>query len=178
MQLFLSPNGRIDQGTYWRGVLILFVISALLSVASAYVSVMISFLGILFVWPWIAVHVKRFHDAGKTGWLTIAMVVLAIVVSAIASMVLTPLLGGDVEALQAEMTDEIMNIGDDAAAMMQVTMEYTKKISQAQLIPSILSTGIVTGVVGVVMGLFKSDPAPNQYDIGGGGPTMTDSTFS
>ncbi len=176
MSLFLSPNGRIDQGTYWRGVLILFAISAVLAAASAYVSVAISFLGIVFVWPWIAVHVKRFHDAGKTGWLTIAMVVLAIVVSVVASAILTPILGGNVEALQEEMTEEMMNLGDDPGAIMKVTMDYTKKISQAQLVPSILSTGIVTGVVGAVMGLFKSDPGPNQYDVGVVNPT--DTTFS
>lgn len=177
MNLFLSPNGRIDQGTYWRGVLILFAISAVMTAASAYVSVAISFLGIFFVWPWIAVHVKRFHDAGKTGWLTIAMVVLAIVVSMVASAILTPLLGGNVEALQEEMTNEIMNMGDDPGAMMQVTMDYSKRIAQAQLVPSILSTGVVTGVVGAVMGLFKSDPAANQYDVAGA-VNPTDTTFS
>lgn len=177
MNLFLSPNGRIDQSAYWRGALILFAISAVLTAASAYVSVAISFLGVIFIWPWIAIHVKRFHDAGKTGWLTLAMVVLAIVVSAIAGLVLTPLLGGNVEALQEEMTQEMMNMSDDPGAMIKVTMDYTKMISQAQLVPSILSTGVVTGVVGAVMGLFKSDPAPNQYDVVGA-TSPTDTTFS
>jgi len=66
MELFLTPNGRIDQPTYWRAVLILLGISAALSVVSAFVSPFFGFLGLLFIWPWIAVHVKRFHDAGKT----------------------------------------------------------------------------------------------------------------
>ena len=37
MELFLTPNGRIDQPTYWRAVLILFGISAALSAISAFV---------------------------------------------------------------------------------------------------------------------------------------------
>ena len=87
MQLFLTPNGRIDQATYWRAVLILLGISAALSVVSAFVSPFLGIAGLLFIWPWIAVHVKRLHDSNKSGWLTIAIVVLAVVVSMIASFI-------------------------------------------------------------------------------------------
>jgi len=38
MTLLFSPNGRIDQPTYWRAVLMLLGISAALSVISAFVS--------------------------------------------------------------------------------------------------------------------------------------------
>lgn len=125
MQLFLSPNGRIDQPTYWRAVIILFVISAVISVISAFVSPFLGFAGILFIWPWIAVHVKRFHDAGKTGWLTVAMVVLAVVVSFVLALFVPALFGIDQAALQAEMQREIeqaASSGNPAAAM-TVAME-------------------------------------------------------
>lgn len=176
MELFLSPNGRIDQPTYWRAVLILFGISAVLSVISAFVSPFLGFVGILFIWPWIAVHVKRFHDSGKTGWLTVAMVLLAIVASFVLAAFLPGLFGIDQVALQQEMERQIEQAaasGNPAAAM-SVAMEASKAAAQAQLLPSILSTLIVTGVVGAVMGLFKTDPNDNQY---GPGPAGASSTF-
>jgi len=176
MELYLSPNGRIDQPTYWRAVIILFGISAVLNVISAFVSPFLGFVGILFIWPWIAVHVKRFHDAAKTGWLTVAMVLLAIVVSFVLAAFLPGLFGVDQAALQADMERQIEQAaasGNPAAAM-SVAMEASKAAAQAQLIPSLVSSLIVTGVVGAVMGLFKTDPNDNQY---GPGPAGASSTF-
>ncbi|KCZ88838.1 DUF805 domain-containing protein [Hyphomonas johnsonii] len=177
MNLFLSPNGRIDQPTYWRGVMILFAISALLSIISAYVSPILGMLGIVFVWPWIAIHVKRFHDADMTGWITIAMVVLAIVVSIVLSMILPALFGVNMAEMQAQMVSDMEDISssNDPRAMMAFTMEHTKKMSQAQLLPNIVTTALVTGIVGFVMSLFKSTPGPNQYGepMGAGAGTAT-----
>jgi uncharacterized membrane protein YhaH (DUF805 family) len=177
MDLFLSPNGRITQGAYWRGALILFGISAVLAAISAFVSPFIGIAGILFVWPWIAIHVKRFHDAGKSGWLTLAMVVLAIIVSFIASSVLPGLFGVNAAAEQAKMMEDMTATGsDDPSAMMAAAMEGSKQLAQRMLPAQILSTLLVTGIVGAVMGLFKQEPRDNQYGAlpGGGGST----TFS
>ena len=174
MELFLTPNGRIDQPTYWRAVLILLGISAALSVASAFVSTFIGFLSLLFIWPWIAVHVKRFHDSGKTGWITVAMVVLAFVVSLVCGMVLPGLFGVDAVALQEDMMREIerSSSGDPASAM-AAAMQASQKIAQAQLLPSVLSTAVVTGVVGAVMGAInKTDPNDNQYGPGPAGASV------
>ena len=176
MELYLSPNGRIDQPTYWRAVLVLFGISAALSVISAFVSPFIGFLGILFIWPWIAVHVKRFHDSGKSGWMTVLIVVLAIVVSFVLAMFLPALFGIDQVAMQEEMQREIEQAasGGNPAAAMTVAMEASKQAAQAQLLPSILSTLIVTGIVGAVMGAInKTDPNENQYGPGPGGTAAT-----
>jgi uncharacterized membrane protein YhaH (DUF805 family) len=177
MELFLTPNGRIDQPTYWRAVLILFGISAALTVASAFVSTFIGFLSVVFIWPWIAVHVKRFHDSGKTGWMTVAMVVLAVIVSMVSSLILPGLFGVDQLALQEEMMRDIerSSSGDPASAM-AAAMQASQKIAQAQLLPGILSTGIVTGVVGAVMGAInKTDPNDNPY---GPGPAGTSVAFN
>ena len=175
MELYLSPNGRIDQPTYWRGVITLFVISAVLTAISAYISPFLGFLGIVFIWPWIVLHVKRFHDAGKTGWMTIAMVVLAIVVSMVGGMLLMGIFGVNQAALQEQMMRDMEDMGasNDPAAAMAYVMEQSKKVAQAQLIPNILSSAIVTGVVGFVMGLFKTDPNDNQYGPGPGGAGET-----
>jgi len=175
MELLFSPNGRIAQPTYWRAIIILFVISAVINVAAAYGSPFLGFAAIIFIWPWIAIHAKRFHDAGKTGWLTLAMIVLAIIVSAICSMLLPGLFGVDMASMQREMEENMQDYmaSNDPGAAMAYVMEESKRISQAQLLPSILSSGIVTAVVGFVMSLFKTDPNDNQYGPGPGGAAET-----
>lgn len=177
MELFLSPNGRIDQPTYWRAVLILFGISAALNVVSAFVSPFLGFAGILFIWPWIAVHVKRFHDSGKTGWLVLAVIVLAFILSWVLGLVLPGLFGVDQAALQAEMQREIeqASASGNPAAAMTVAMDATRDISQRMLLPGLIQGVIMTGLIGVFMGaLNKTDPNDNQY---GPGPVGASSTF-
>lgn len=175
MELYLSPNGRIEQATYWRAVITLFVIGAVLSAISAYVSPFLGMIGIVLIWPWIAVHVKRFHDAGKTGWMTLAMVVLAIVVSLVAGVILRPLFGVDVAAMQETMMRDMEDMASsDPGSAMAYAMEQSKKMSQAQLLPGILSSASVTAVVGFVMSLFQTDPNDNQY---GPGPAGAGETF-
>nr|WP_321359489.1 DUF805 domain-containing protein [uncultured Hyphomonas sp.] len=175
MNLLFSPNGRIDQPTYWRAVLILLCISAALNVVSAYVSPILGVASIIFIWPWIAVHAKRFHDAGKTGWLTLAMIVLAVIVSFAAQAILPVLFGVDVAGMQREMEENMADYlsSNDPGAAMAYVMQETKRMAQAQLLPAILSTAIVTGVVGFVMSLFKTDPNDNPYGPGPGGAGAT-----
>jgi uncharacterized membrane protein YhaH (DUF805 family) len=173
MNLYLSPNGRIDQSTYWRGVITLFVISSVLAAVSAYASPFLGMLGIVFVWPWIVLHVKRFHDADMTGWVTIGMVVLAAILSMVLGLVLPGLFGIDTFAMSEQMTRDMedMAASNDPGAMIAATMEATKKMAQAQLLPNILSTAIVTGVVGFVMSLFKATPGTNKFGPPPGGPS-------
>jgi uncharacterized membrane protein YhaH (DUF805 family) len=171
MDLYLSPNGRIDQSTYWRGVITLFVISAALSVVSAYVSPFLSIVGLVIIWPWIVLHVKRFHDGDQTGWITIGMVVLAMVLSMVLGFILPSLFGVDMAAMQEQMTRDMEDLaaGNDPGAMLAATMDATKKMTQAQLLPNILSTAIVTGAIGFVMSLFKSTPGTNKFGPPPGG---------
>lgn len=157
MELFLTPNGRISQSTYWRGVIILAVISIALTVLSAYVMPFIGILGIIFIWPWIAIHVKRLHDNGKTGWLVIAVIIAAIIVSMILGAILNPILGADPAALQAEMT-EAMQSGNTADLM-----DMTKSMQRAQLLPQIISTAVMTALIGFGMSMLKTEPTDNQY---------------
>ena len=177
MNLYLSPNGRIDQSTYWRGVIILFVVATVVSVISAYTPPIVGIalvIPYLFVaWCWIALHVKRFHDADMTGWITIGMVVLAIVLSMVLNFILPGLFGVDMAAMQNAMTEDIQDVtsSNDPAAIVGVAMEHSKKIAQAQLLPSIVSSAIVTGVVGFVMSLFKSTPGTNKFGPPPGGPS-------
>jgi uncharacterized membrane protein YhaH (DUF805 family) len=73
------------------------------------------------------------------------------------------------EQMTRDMED--MAASNDPGAMIAATMEATKKMAQAQLLPNMLSTAIVTGMVGFVMSLFKSTPGTNKFGPPPGGPS-------
>ena len=170
MELFLSPSGRIDQPTYWRAVLILAGISTALWVLTAYVNPIIFMLGFLFWWPWIAVHAKRLHDANQTGWITVGLIVGAFVLYFVLAGLFAGLIGDPQKtaALQAEL--ESAQSSQDLGAM----METLSLMMQDQLLPTLLTLFAMTGIIGAVMGLFKTDPNDNEYGPGPGGSASAD----
>ena len=72
-RIFWSFNGRIPRRTYWgaSGILVgSFCIIALLSESvafSGFLSMLIAFSIFPFIWMFLAIHVKRWHDCGKHG---------------------------------------------------------------------------------------------------------------
>lgn len=171
MELFFSPNGRIDQPAYWRAVLVLGGISVLLWLLSAYVNAFFFMLGIFFWWPWIAVHVKRFHDAGKTGWITVAMIVAAIVLYYVFAAVFGMVFGSDLETMQEidrQMTEAQER--QDVEAMLEAL-----DMMMAEIMPVMIFVIVaLTAALGGIMSLFKTDPNDNQYGPGPGGSASAD----
>lgn len=62
--LLLSFDGRARRSHFWVGWLILLGLSVVLGWIP-----IINLLGILLIWPNLAITVKRLHDMGHTGWL-------------------------------------------------------------------------------------------------------------
>ncbi len=166
MQLFLTPNGRIDQATYWRAVLIIFAVSSVITVLSIYVTGIIGLLSFGVIWAWIAVHAKRFHDNGKSGWYMLLLILVAAILNFILGGILPSLFGFDQAGYNQEVSEAMNNGG--FAGMMEVINEGQR----ATMIPSILTTLIVTGILGAIMGVFKTDPNDNQYGPGPAGASV------
>jgi uncharacterized membrane protein YhaH (DUF805 family) len=172
MNLLFSPNGRIDQPTYWRAVLILAAISMLLWVLSAFVNPLIFMLGAIFWWPWIAVHVKRFHDAGKSGWLTLATFAAAVVLYYVLGFVLAMIFGGNAQQnLEIQRQMQEAQVDQDIDAI----FDAFKQLVGSLLVIMILIIAGLTGILGVIMGLFKTEPNDNQH---GPGPLGTSVAFT
>ncbi|WP_292074575.1 MULTISPECIES: DUF805 domain-containing protein [unclassified Brevundimonas] len=60
----LSFEGRLRRSHFWIGWLILFGVNIVISWIP-----IINLLGVVLIWPNLALSVKRLHDMGKTGWL-------------------------------------------------------------------------------------------------------------
>jgi len=71
-KLFFSPDGRIGRQAYWIGWLVLIGVNTLLF--------WVPFLSLVTIYCWICVCSKRFHDMGRSGWLSAIPVTLSIVV--------------------------------------------------------------------------------------------------
>ena len=69
----LGFEGRINRGKYWLGVAVVAVVPWLfmmLAIAtnSTFLYWIAALIYLIVIWPWIAIHIKRWHDRGKSGW--------------------------------------------------------------------------------------------------------------
>jgi len=65
MQLFFSLHGRVSRLLYWMMDIIMGVLAVWLEEGH---SVVPAVLVLVFLWPKIAISVKRWHDRNKSGW--------------------------------------------------------------------------------------------------------------
>ena len=83
--LFLSPRGRIGRQSFWIGFAITFVASLLVNT----IPFLGQLLGLLLIWPMIAIHAKRLHDIGHSAVLLLVPFGISLV-----CMVMAIILGG------------------------------------------------------------------------------------
>ena len=69
-EFLLSFNGRISRKPYWLYLLATTLLSAAAGAldAGSDAPAISGALGILLIWPGLAVSAKRWHDRGKSGW--------------------------------------------------------------------------------------------------------------
>ena len=78
---FTSFQGRIPREQFWLG----FGAVIFGSFAAQLVPVIGPLLGLVFLWPQVAIHVKRLHDMGYSGWvLLIPMAISFICITGVA----------------------------------------------------------------------------------------------
>ena len=66
--LFTTFEGRIGRRDWWTGVVVLFVASVIVSILFGDTGLVSFILSILIFLAGLALHVKRCHDRGKSGW--------------------------------------------------------------------------------------------------------------
>ncbi|WP_298918423.1 DUF805 domain-containing protein [uncultured Algimonas sp.] len=160
--LLFSPSGRIGPSAYFKGVMILGVISALASLlgltgAFAMTFVILGILLVLLV-SFVMLGIKRSHDAGKTGWMVLTHILLYLGVSTALDFILKAVgLGPDPE-LQARVMEAQQS--QDVTA----SMELTGEALQAAAIPGAISSIIGAVIVAYLINMFnKQDLGDNQY---------------
>ena len=146
----LSPKGRLGASGFRNAALILIVIGtifALLPLLSPSL-VMLSLVSLILIYPWVVIWVKRLHDAGKSGWLFLLVLVLYLVASYAVSAWIGQQFGPPVE----QTTD------------FTKMMEQMNEVARATAVPSTIASVVIS--LAFVFGgnaLLKSDPGPNAY---------------
>jgi uncharacterized membrane protein YhaH (DUF805 family) len=160
VKLFLSPKGRIGPSAFMQGAIILIVIGFVLNAAPAFLpdlATPLGFVGLLFIWPWISIWIKRLHDSGQSGWMILLVVLVYFILSMIAGQVLGSAMGVDQMAIMKA------GFSGDTA----LVAELAEKAKVLILPGSVVSAIISFVYIFIVNKLLKSDPEENQF----GGPT-------
>jgi uncharacterized membrane protein YhaH (DUF805 family) len=153
MNTMLNPKGRIGPATFRNAALILIVIGAILSLAPLLnpMLALLGILGLVLIWPWVVIWVKRLHDAGKSGWWFLAVLVLWLIVSVAVSLILT--------AQFAPASPDLAGSTDFAAIMAAMTEQMSATVVPSTIASVVISLIFVLGANAVL----KSDPGPNAY---------------
>ncbi len=166
MNLLFSPNGRINSAEFMKGAYILiaaaFVI-ALMPLISFSLAMPLSILSLVMLWCWIVLWIKRYHDAGKSGWMCLIPIVVFIILAVIADAVMTMMgLSGVDAEMQAQMNEAAE--GGDFASMMSTIMGASADIAKKTAIPSAVSGAIVSLIIAFVFNaMIKGEPNENRF---------------
>lgn len=152
--LLFSPNGRINPGDFTKGALILIIIGAVLNFLPVLgigkgVQQVLGIIPYLMIYPWICLFMKRFRDAGKSGWMSL----IPFVIYVVGAMVLTfGLLGGEIMSMAESISE-----GGDAEAM-------AEDMVKGKLVPmAIASTLLSVAIAFGFNAMLKRDDHENQF---------------
>jgi len=158
--LLFSPSGRIGPGQFMSGVKVLVIVSFVLGLLPIFVPALgaLGIVGLVLIWCWVVLWVKRYHDGGKSGWTCLIPIVVWLVVVTIIGLVL-PGMFADPDAAQA--VADAAESGD-FGAIIEASMGggMTKT---GQLVNAVVGAAVSFGVAMVFNSMIKQDMHDNQY---------------
>ncbi len=157
--LYLSPKGRIGPAAFQQAAIVLIVIGFVINILPMFsmgLGMILGLVGLVLVWPWLCIWIKRLHDAGKSGWMVLLVIVVLIILNVISSQLVNRITGFD----QAAMQEAMVNAKGGFMGMISASAEMSKDMILPRAIAS-----VVVGLIVVFGGnmLLKSDPEENQY---------------
>ncbi|PHS26316.1 MAG: hypothetical protein COA85_06165 [Robiginitomaculum sp.] len=155
--LLFSMGGRINPADFQRGAIVLIAVGTVLKILpffSMSLGMLAGLLGLILLWPWVALWGKRYHDSDQSAWRIIAPIIALVVLSMIAGAVINVMFPVDTRAaMSAAQSGDFMALLQGAAAA-----------ARHQVIPSALIGAVLQfGVVYVFNGMIKATPGDNKY---------------
>ncbi len=99
-QILFGSAGKLSPQDFAKGIIAILAINlvmqflTLLPGIGGLVALIGLVVGLASLYAWVCVYSKRFHDAGKSGWLTVGAMLGVVIVAVAVSLVLTPVLAG------------------------------------------------------------------------------------
>ncbi len=164
--LLFSPNGRLNKQDFIKGAAIIagvYAILSLVGVAVKPLSVVLGLLGFLLFIPFIFIMIKRSHDGGKSGWLSIVWLLLWALIVGIFYTVAVFMFEGELIKEYFSLFIEATEAGDQEAAE-AINIEYGEKI-EAALGMKLILVGFIGSMAGAyfINFLTGKDFEENQY---------------
>lgn len=161
--LLFSPSGRIGPSDFTKGIMIIAIISAILSLL-VYVSMSLAMIGglvsLILIIPFFFLNIKRAHDAGKSGWMSLLHLLIYIVLAVILSFLVGMFFSGGIDqAAVQEAANEAAASGDFAGVM-----DAAAGAAKAQAIPSAIGGLVMAYLFSMIVNMInKQEPNENQY---------------
>jgi len=98
-RILIGAKGRLNPMEFAQGLVAIVVILSALNILSLIpglgmlIGLLMIPIGLVASFAWVCIFSKRFHDAGKSGWMTLAAIGGSIVISFILVMILSPIFG-------------------------------------------------------------------------------------
>ena len=155
----MSANGRMAPSDFQKAGLVLvaitFVLALLPLALPIVVAGLISILSLVLLYPWVCIWSKRLHDAGKSGWLFLVVLVVWIILSLVVSKIVTLIFGGEAARMMANAIE---------TGNMDAVMQANEATVQATALPG----AILNALLGIAMvfggnAILKQDPQENRY---------------
>ena len=169
--LLFSPSGRIGPAVFLKGIGILAAISAVITIVPMFnyqLGGILALVSLVLLVPIFMLLIKRCHDSGKSGWLSILFLILIGIITLVLQNVASSMFGGSAMAEMKAASEEIATSGAGLSEMMLATAElaetYGPAIAKNTALPS-----AIAGFVGTMIGAFvvnlilKQDAHENQY---------------
>ena len=164
--LLFSPSGRVGPSEFMRGAMILIAINFVIGVLPLInytIGSMFSLLGLILIWCWIALFIKRYHDGGKSGWMSLVPIIAFVILSLILSQIVTSMFAGNINAQLKEATEAAAESGD-ISSIFAITTELAPAIAKKTALPSAIGGAIVSYLIAMVFNnMIKSDDHENQF---------------
>ena len=169
--LLFSPSGRIGPSAFMKGLAVLALVGALIKVIPLFsygLGSTLQYAGLLLLVPLVFLLIKRSHDAGRSGWMSILWVILIGIVSLILQSIATNMTGGAPMAEMKAATEELALSGAGFTELMtrttELATEYGPAIAKNTAIPTAIASflGVMGG--GFLVNLInKHNPHENAY---------------
>jgi len=164
--LLFSPSGRINSGDFMRGVTLIVVVTlvlGLLPIISPALA-LLNIVTLVFIWCWVVLWVKRYHDGGKSGWMCLIPIIIYLIVGGIVSFLVSQSFV-DVDAVAAaqEATQEAAEAGDFSAAMKAALSGGSGMTTTGMIVAALAGAAVSYGIAFLFNNMIKGDAHDNQF---------------
>ena len=164
--LLFSPKGRIGPNAFLQGLGLVALLSALIGMVPAFNFALGSVLGyvsIFLLFPIFCLLIKRSHDAGKSGWMSIVWFIIILLIGGILGFFASHAAGGDLLKEMNEFSQSAAEEGD-ILAVFEIATDYAPRVAQKTAIPSSIASFAGTMIAGFLINLMvKQETHENQF---------------